>query len=177
MLGRGWEGRKGGGQRSEAFSGHPRGTSHPPSAGRGSTWWEGTLGDYQGEGIPNTAATPFISLLVICQAGQGHAAAISQKPGQNHEVGVRPRTPTQRGPSGRSVLMGVLVCLTCFFPMLSGEVEGNEGGGRCGHRTQREWDLGWVEPSPEEQGALGQQSKGSGSCPSGQDLGIIDDSS
>lgn len=74
--------------------------------------------------------------------------AISQKPGQNHEVGVRPRTPTQMGPSGLSVLMGVLVCLTCFFPMLSGEVEGKEGSGRCGHRTQRgsgTWG-GWSHP-------------------------------
>lgn len=74
--------------------------------------------------------------------------------------------PTQMGASGLSVLMGVLVCLTCFFPMLSGEWEGRA------QDTER--DMGWVEPSPEEQRALGQRSKGSGSCPSRQDLGIID---
>lgn len=43
------------------------------SAGREATLWEGSLEDYQGEGTPYTAAAAFISLLVICQAGPGHA--------------------------------------------------------------------------------------------------------
>lgn len=87
MLGREGAGRgRVGGQRNAAFSGHPRGAGHPPSAGQGATRWEGTLEDYQGEGTPNTAAAPFSSFFMICQAGPW------QKLGQNHEVGVRPRT-------------------------------------------------------------------------------------
>lgn len=120
-----------GGQRSEAFSGHPRGASHPPPAGPGVTRWEGSLEDSQGEGSPNTAAAAFISLLVICQAGQGHADCHWSEAWTEPCGGCQAQDPHPDGtlrtlsPNGGAYLSDLL-----FPPMLSGEVEGNKGSGR-----------------------------------------------
>lgn len=79
----------------------------------------------------------------------------------------------QMGPSVLSVLKGA----SCLSDLLLLDVQWRRGGRGVwwevwGHDTEWGWDVRRVEPTPEEQGVW--QSKGRGSRPLRQALGIID---